>query len=81
MKTPSNKTPALTKSVNMNIWVVGTSNRLFIRGSFTETKNFQKNKVVSGKTPFFMIGYDMISSFCTSHSIWLDTGFVRATKK
>ena len=27
---PSNKTPLLTKSTNMGIWVVGTSNQLFI---------------------------------------------------
>ena len=32
-KTASNQTPALTKSVNMDIWVVGTSNQLLIRGS------------------------------------------------
>ena len=32
-KVPSNKTPALTKSTNMGIWVVGTSNQVFIRGS------------------------------------------------
>ena len=32
-KAASNKTPALTKSENMGIWVVGTSNQLFIRGS------------------------------------------------
>ena len=32
-KAPSNKTLALTKSRNMDIWVVGTSNQLFIRGS------------------------------------------------
>ena len=32
-KTPSNKTPALAKSTNMGIWVVGTTNQLFIRGS------------------------------------------------
>ena len=30
---PSNKTTALTKSTNMDIWVVGISNQLFIRGS------------------------------------------------
>ena len=30
---PSNKTPALTKSMNMDICVVGISNQLFIRGS------------------------------------------------
>ena len=36
-KAPSNKTPTLTKSINMDIWVVVTSNQLFIRGSYTET--------------------------------------------
>ena len=30
---PSNETPAFTKRTNMGIWVVGTSNQLFIRGS------------------------------------------------
>ena len=38
VKEPSNKTSALTKSMNMDIWAVGTSNQLFIRGSSTETK-------------------------------------------
>ena len=32
-KAPSNKTPALTKSMNTDIWVVGTLNQLFRRGS------------------------------------------------
>ena len=32
-KAPSNKTPALTKTANMGIWIVGTTNQLFIRGS------------------------------------------------
>ena len=32
-KVPSDKTPALTKGTNMGFWVVGTSNKLFIRGS------------------------------------------------
>ena len=41
-KAPSNKTPALTKSMNMDIWVVGTPNQLFRRGSYSETK-FSKN--------------------------------------
>ena len=30
-KTPSNKTPAITKSTNMGIWDVGTSNQFFIK--------------------------------------------------
>ena len=41
-KAPSNKTPALTKSMNMDIWVFGTSNQLFTRGSLTETKISKK---------------------------------------
>ena len=32
-KAPSNETPALTKSTNISIRVVGTTNQLFIRGS------------------------------------------------
>ena len=32
-KALSNKTPALTKSTNMDIWVVGISNQRFTRGS------------------------------------------------
>ena len=31
-------TPALTKSMNMGIWLVNTSNQLFRRGSYTEVK-------------------------------------------
>ena len=33
-----NKTQALTKSMNMDIWVIGTLNQQFIRGSYTEIK-------------------------------------------
>ena len=54
-KAPSNKTPALTKSMNMDIWVVGTSNQLII-SPLKLKQNFQKYKVVTGKTPFFVIG-------------------------
>ena len=32
-KAPSNKIPALTKSINMHIWVVGTSSESFLRSS------------------------------------------------
>ena len=32
-KAPSNKTPELTKITDMGIWVIGTSDQLFIRGS------------------------------------------------
>ena len=41
-KAPSNKTPALTKSMDMGIWVVGISNQLFMRGSYNETKFSRK---------------------------------------
>ena len=41
-KNPSNKTQEITNGWNMDIWVVDTSNQLFIRGSYTKTK-FSKN--------------------------------------
>ena len=52
------------KSMNMDTLVVGTPNQLF------KIKFLQKNKVVTGKTLFFMIG-----PFCTPHSIGLTNGF------
>ena len=33
-KAPSNKIQALTKSMNIDIWVVGTLNQVFIRNSY-----------------------------------------------
>ena len=62
---PSNKNEALTRSMNMNIWAIDPLNQLFIRGSYT-----QKNEVVSGKSPIFVIGL-----FCIPHSICLNIGF------
>ena len=38
----------------MGVWAVATLNQLFIRGS--QTQNIQKNEVVTGKTPFSVIG-------------------------
>ena len=32
-KAPSNKTPALTKNTNIDVWVIDTSNQFFIRDS------------------------------------------------
>ena len=55
--------------MNIDIWVVGRSDQLFMKGSYTET-NLQKNEVVTGKTPFFVIGH-----FCTIHFICLNTSF------
>ena len=68
-KAPSNETPTLSKSMNMDIWVVGTSNQLFIRG-LKPKQNFRKTKLVTGKTPFFVIG-----PFYTLNSICLNIGF------
>ena len=40
--------------MNMVIWAVGTLNQL-LRGSYTLIE-FSQKKVISGKTPFFVIG-------------------------
>ena len=37
-KALTNKTSVFPKSTNMDIWVVGITNQLFIRGSLTERK-------------------------------------------
>ena len=68
-KVLSNKTLALTKRMNMDIWVVGISNQPFRRDSYSEV-NFLKNKVVTGKTPS-----SVISALCTFHSIYFNIGF------
>ena len=65
-KAQSNKTPALTKSKNMGIWVVGISNQLFIRGSLTEAESSKKQSTY-WQTP--------IGPFCTHHSVCLNIGF------
>ena len=41
-KSPSNETAALTKSMNMDIWVNGTLKQVFVRGSLTETRFSKK---------------------------------------
>ena len=86
-KAPLIETPALTKSTNMGIWVVGTTNQLFILKStfililwvvgttnqlfvLKLKQNFQKNKVVTGKTPFFLRG-----PLCSDCFICLNIGF------
>ena len=40
--TPSNKTQAVTKIMDMDIWVMGTLNQLFIRSSYTQIKVSKK---------------------------------------
>ena len=50
-KAPWNKTPALTKSTNMGIWIVGTTNKFFKGGSywnkiFKKWSSYRQNSVV-----------------------------------
>ena len=52
----------------MDIWVVGTFNS--IKEVLKLKQIFQKNKVVTGKTPLFVIG-----PFCSLYSICLNIGF------
>ena len=47
-KVSSNETQALTESIKMGIWVVGTSSQLFIKGSYTKIQ-FSKIKVLLPK--------------------------------
>ena len=51
----------------MDIWLFGRLNQLFIKNFILEL-NFQKNKVVSGKTPFFVRG-----QFFTPHTLAFDS--------
>ena len=53
----------------MRIWEIGTLNQLF-REFLILKLNFQKNEIVTGKTPFFVIG-----PFCTFYSICLNIAF------
>ena len=59
----------------MGIWVVGTSNQIFVKKFLKILKKllkiFKKNKVITGKTPSYAIG-----PFCTHHSICLDIEFL-----
>ena len=43
-KVPSNKTQAFTKSMSMDIWVVGTLNLVSVRGSYNSIKFSKKIK-------------------------------------
>ena len=68
-KAPSNKTPALTKSTDMGIWIPWYIKSTLYKSFLTETKS-SKNKVVTSKIPFFVIG-----PYCTHHSICLNIDF------
>ena len=64
-KKDTKKTPMLSKSMNMDIRVIGVSLCEILKLK----QSFRKNKVVTGKTLFFVI-----DSFCTPHSICLNIG-------
>ena len=62
-------TQMIPKNMNMAILVVRISNKLFLRGSYTQIR-LSKYKVASSKTSFFLTG-----PYCTVYSICLDIGF------
>ena len=66
---PSNKAWTLSKSINMDIWVL-VQQINFLFEVLKLKQNFRKSKEVTGKTLFFVIG-----AFCTPHFICLDIGF------
>ena len=43
--TPSNKTKALTKRMNMYIWAIDILNQLFLRDSYTQIKFSEKSSI------------------------------------
>ena len=57
------KTEALAKSMNINMWLVGTSNQLFITGSHKETKFSKKQSSYWQNI--------VIVPFCTPHTVFL----------
>ena len=67
-KVPSNKTPGLRKSTNMGVLLVHQIN--YLQEVLKQRQNFEKNKVVTGKTPFSVIG-----PFCSYHSFCFNIGF------
>ena len=71
----------------MDIWVIGILNQLFIRDSYPEIKSSKKkkerkerkkrkeNKLISDKTPHFVLDPLCTLHSCTPHFIFLNTGF------
>ena len=50
----TNKTQALTKSMNMDIWVISTLNQLIVRGSYTEIQNLALCEKFILYSPFYL---------------------------
>ena len=71
-KAPSNKTPALTESMNMDNWVVGTSNQLFKTGLINEKKFSEK---LSSYWQNSVLWTFQNGPFCAHHSICLNISF------
>ena len=60
--------------MNMRIWEIGALNRSLIRGSYNKIKFSLKQKLISGKSAFFVIG-----QFCTPRSIYLNIDFLQVS--
>ena len=62
-------------SIHINFWCIHSLEQFLFQPHSPKKQpklkqNFQKRKVVTGKTQFFVIG-----QFCTCHSICLNIGF------
>ena len=53
--------------MKIDIWVVSTSNQLFLTGSYTEKKKKERKKVAAGKALILVI-----DPFTTPHSVCLN---------
>ena len=56
----------LKKIINIDIWLVDTSNQIFTSGSYYSNSIFKKNKADNIKTPIFVK-----SPFRTPHNVYL----------
>ena len=68
-KAPSNETPALAEITNMGIWVVVTTNELFLR-VLKLKQNFQKNKYLLAKLSSFVVTILFVLSLASDMAVW-----------
>ena len=84
-KAQSNKTPALMKSINMYIWVVCTSNKVFRSSSCTKINIFQKTKQLLAKlrswqSVHFVLPILFILTFASGLAVlWANVTFIFST--
>ena len=64
-KALSNKTPAFKESMNMDIWIVGTSINS-LNQVLTMKRNFEKDDAVTGKNSVLCDRSILYSPFCLS---------------